>query len=31
MLAMLRAAGFPAARRLPLSGGVTQLLVGVRA
>jgi demethylmenaquinone methyltransferase/2-methoxy-6-polyprenyl-1,4-benzoquinol methylase len=31
MLAMLRAAGFPAARRLPLSGGITQLFVGVRA
>lgn len=31
MLAMLRAAGFPAAHRLPLSGGITQLLVGVRA
>jgi demethylmenaquinone methyltransferase / 2-methoxy-6-polyprenyl-1,4-benzoquinol methylase len=31
MLTMLRAAGFPAARRLPLSGGITQLLVGVRA
>ena len=31
MLAMLRAAGFPSARRLQLSGGITQLLVGVRA
>jgi demethylmenaquinone methyltransferase/2-methoxy-6-polyprenyl-1,4-benzoquinol methylase len=31
MLAMLRASGFPSARRLQLSGGVTQLLVGVRA
>ena len=31
MLAMLRAAGFPAARRLQLSGGITQLFVGVRA
>lgn len=31
MLAMLRAAGFPGARRLQLSGGITQLLVGVRA
>ncbi len=31
MLALLRAAGFPAARRLQLSGGITQLFVGVRA
>lgn len=31
MLAMLRTAGFPSARRLQLSGGITQLLVGVRA
>lgn len=31
MLAMLRDAGFPSARRLPLSGGITQLLIGVRA
>ena len=31
MLATLRAAGFPSARRLQLSGGITQLLVGVRA
>ena len=31
MLAMLRGAGFPAARRLQLSGGVTQLFAGVRA
>jgi demethylmenaquinone methyltransferase/2-methoxy-6-polyprenyl-1,4-benzoquinol methylase len=31
MLAMLRAAGFPSARRIQLSGGITQLLVGVRA
>jgi demethylmenaquinone methyltransferase/2-methoxy-6-polyprenyl-1,4-benzoquinol methylase len=31
MLAMLREAGFPAARRLQLSGGITQLVVGVRA
>jgi demethylmenaquinone methyltransferase/2-methoxy-6-polyprenyl-1,4-benzoquinol methylase len=31
ILAMLRAAGFPSARRIPLSGGITQLLVGVRA
>ncbi len=31
MLAMLRAAGFPSARRLQLSGGITQLLTGVRA
>ncbi len=30
LLAMLRAAGFPDARRLPLSGGVTQLLVATR-
>jgi demethylmenaquinone methyltransferase / 2-methoxy-6-polyprenyl-1,4-benzoquinol methylase len=31
LVGMLRDAGFPAARRLPLSGGITQLLVGVRA
>ncbi|HEX6845309.1 MAG TPA: ubiquinone/menaquinone biosynthesis methyltransferase [Actinomycetota bacterium] len=31
MLEMLRDAGFPSARRLQLSGGITQLLVGVRA
>ena len=31
MLAMLRGAGFPAARRLQLSGGITQLFSGVRA
>jgi demethylmenaquinone methyltransferase/2-methoxy-6-polyprenyl-1,4-benzoquinol methylase len=31
MLAMLRASGFPSARRLQLSGGITQLLAGVRA
>lgn len=31
MLAMLHAAGFPSARRLQLSGGITQLFVGVRA
>ncbi len=31
LLAMLRAAGFPDARRLPLGGGVTQLLVATRA
>jgi len=31
MLAMLRAAGFPSARRIQLSGGITQLFVGVRA
>jgi demethylmenaquinone methyltransferase/2-methoxy-6-polyprenyl-1,4-benzoquinol methylase len=31
MLAMLRAAGFPSARRLQLSGGLTQLFVGNRA
>jgi demethylmenaquinone methyltransferase/2-methoxy-6-polyprenyl-1,4-benzoquinol methylase len=31
LLAMLRAAGFPDARRLPLAGGVTQLLVATRA
>jgi len=31
MLAMLRAAGFPAARRLEMSGGITQLFTGVRA
>jgi demethylmenaquinone methyltransferase/2-methoxy-6-polyprenyl-1,4-benzoquinol methylase len=30
MVAMLRRAGFPAARRLQLSGGITQLLAGVR-
>lgn len=30
MLAMLRRAGFPDARRLPLSGGIAQLLVGTR-
>jgi demethylmenaquinone methyltransferase/2-methoxy-6-polyprenyl-1,4-benzoquinol methylase len=30
MLAMLREAGFPSARRIQLSGGITQLLVGVR-
>lgn len=30
MVAMLRRAGFPAARRLQLSGGITQLLTGVR-
>jgi demethylmenaquinone methyltransferase / 2-methoxy-6-polyprenyl-1,4-benzoquinol methylase len=28
LLSMLRAAGFPDARRVPLSGGITQLLVG---
>jgi len=28
---MLRAAGFPSARRLQLSGGITQLFVGNRA
>jgi hypothetical protein len=28
---MLRGAGFPAARRLQLSGGITQLFTGVRA
>ena len=31
MLAMLRAAGFPSARRLQLSGGITQVFVGNRA
>ena len=31
MLAMLRGAGFPSARRLQLSGGITQLYVGTRA
>jgi demethylmenaquinone methyltransferase/2-methoxy-6-polyprenyl-1,4-benzoquinol methylase len=31
MLGMLHAAGFPSARRFQLSGGITQLLVGVRA
>jgi demethylmenaquinone methyltransferase/2-methoxy-6-polyprenyl-1,4-benzoquinol methylase len=31
MLAMLRASGFPSARRLQLSGGLTQLIVGNRA
>jgi demethylmenaquinone methyltransferase/2-methoxy-6-polyprenyl-1,4-benzoquinol methylase len=31
LLAMLREAGFPSARRIELSGGVTQLLTGVRA
>ena len=31
MLALLNAAGFPSARRIQLSGGITQLLVGVRA
>ena len=31
MLAMLRDAGFPSARRLQLTGGITQLLAGVRA
>jgi hypothetical protein len=31
MLAMLTRAGFPSARRLQLSGGITQLLTGVRA
>jgi demethylmenaquinone methyltransferase/2-methoxy-6-polyprenyl-1,4-benzoquinol methylase len=30
LLAMLRGAGFPDARRLPLGGGVTQLLVATR-
>jgi demethylmenaquinone methyltransferase/2-methoxy-6-polyprenyl-1,4-benzoquinol methylase len=30
MLAMLRAAGFPDARRVTLSGGITQLLAGTR-
>lgn len=31
MLRMLRGAGFPSARRLQLSGGITQLYVGTRA
>jgi demethylmenaquinone methyltransferase / 2-methoxy-6-polyprenyl-1,4-benzoquinol methylase len=31
LLSLLRAAGFPDARRLRLSGGITQLLVGTRA
>jgi demethylmenaquinone methyltransferase/2-methoxy-6-polyprenyl-1,4-benzoquinol methylase len=31
MLALLRSAGFPDARRLALTGGITQLLVGTRA
>jgi demethylmenaquinone methyltransferase/2-methoxy-6-polyprenyl-1,4-benzoquinol methylase len=31
MLAMLRRAGFPDAARIPLSGGVTQLLAATRA
>jgi len=31
LLHMLHAAGFPAARRISLSGGVAQLLVGTRA
>ena len=31
MLALLRAAGFPDARRMQLSGGVVQLLLGTRA
>jgi demethylmenaquinone methyltransferase/2-methoxy-6-polyprenyl-1,4-benzoquinol methylase len=31
MVAMLRGAGFPAVRRIQLSGGVTQLFAGVRA
>jgi demethylmenaquinone methyltransferase / 2-methoxy-6-polyprenyl-1,4-benzoquinol methylase len=31
MLEMLHASGFPSARRLPLSGGITQLIVGTRA
>jgi demethylmenaquinone methyltransferase/2-methoxy-6-polyprenyl-1,4-benzoquinol methylase len=30
LLSMLRSAGFPDARRLPLSGGITQLLVATR-
>jgi demethylmenaquinone methyltransferase/2-methoxy-6-polyprenyl-1,4-benzoquinol methylase len=30
MVSMLRAAGFPSARRVQLSGGITQLLVGSR-
>ena len=31
LVAMLRRAGFPDAKRLPLSGGIAQLLVGTRA
>jgi demethylmenaquinone methyltransferase/2-methoxy-6-polyprenyl-1,4-benzoquinol methylase len=31
LLSLLRTAGFPDARRLRLSGGITQLLVGTRA
>jgi len=31
MLGMLRTAGFPSARRIQLSGGIAQLLTGVRA
>jgi demethylmenaquinone methyltransferase/2-methoxy-6-polyprenyl-1,4-benzoquinol methylase len=31
MLTMLRGAGFAAAERIQLSGGLTQLLVGTRA
>jgi hypothetical protein len=31
MVAMLQRAGFPAARRIQLSAGITQLLTGVRA
>ena len=31
MLGMLRAAGFPSARHVPLSGGIAQLLAGTRA
>ena len=31
MLELLRAAGFPSARRIQLAGGIAQLLVGVRA
>lgn len=30
LVAMLRSAGFPDARRVPLSGGIAQLLVGTR-
>jgi demethylmenaquinone methyltransferase/2-methoxy-6-polyprenyl-1,4-benzoquinol methylase len=30
LLGMLRLAGFPDAKRIPLSGGITQLLVGTR-
>jgi demethylmenaquinone methyltransferase/2-methoxy-6-polyprenyl-1,4-benzoquinol methylase len=30
LLSMLRAAGFPDARRRTLAGGITQLLVGTR-